>query len=39
MVGTVAQTAKYLRQFGRQYVARIHRDHLAKLHRRPAEVR
>ncbi len=35
----VAQPREDLRQFGREEIARIHRDHLPELHRRAAQVR
>ena len=38
-IALVAQPREDRRQFGRQHVARIHRDHLPQLHRRAAQVR
>ena len=38
-IALVAQPREDRRQFGRQHVARVHRDHLPQLHRRAAQVR
>lgn len=39
MVRVVAQPGEDRRQFRREHVARVHRDHLAELHRRAAQMR